>query len=104
MKNEKPNAELAWKQLDDLIPAAAPVAHRSDGLCESPAAQPPGRKTPPAIFDSMAGAQYRAILGAGASCGAPTGGPRRSAPGPAEQDGARGGGAAARGDSPREAE
>jgi hypothetical protein len=35
MKNEKPNAELVWKQLDDLI---VPRLRLSLGLCESPAA------------------------------------------------------------------
>jgi hypothetical protein len=60
--------------------AAGPVGHRTHGLFASAAAQPAGRESPPAIFDSMAVAQYPAILGAGAPGGAPTRGPRRFAP------------------------
>src|SRR6266436_796220 len=37
--------------------APAPVGHRPYGLFASPAAQPPGRKTPPPVFDSGAGAR-----------------------------------------------
>src|SRR5438128_2384035 len=79
---------------------AAPVGDRPRHLFSSPAAQPAGRKTLPALFDSMAGAPYPAIRGTGARCGAPTRGPRRFAFGSTQQNGARGGGAAARGDSP----
>src|SRR5260370_6541807 len=84
MKNEKPNAELVWKQMEDLLaPRLGLSAIERTVYAASPAAQPPGRKTPPPVFDSMAGAQYPAILGAGAPGGAPTRGPRRFAPGPA---------------------
>src|SRR6202035_4443262 len=74
--------------------AAAPIGHRTHRLFASPAAQPPGRETPPPVFPYVAGTQYPAVHGAGAQGRAPARSPRRFALGPTQQNRPRGGGAA----------
>src|SRR5712664_1454637 len=51
--------------------APAFVGHRPHRLFASPAAQPPGRETPPPVFAYVAGTQYPAIHRAGAQGRAP---------------------------------
>jgi len=101
MKVKKPNAELVWKQLEDLV-----VPRLRLSLIERTVythllwhSRLEG-KLRLRFSISMAGPQYPAIHGAGAPGGAPTRGPRRFASDPTEQGGAFVGGAGTRGDSP----
>src|SRR5258708_39738417 len=103
MKNKKPNAELVWKQLEDLLAPRLRLSVIDRTVYSHSAAQPPGRETPPPVFPYVAGTQYPAIHRAGARGCTPARGPKAPSAGPTHQSRARGGGGTARRESRREA-